>query len=147
MFKGANYIKNKAGIIQDYFGFDAAKVLEVKSNDEIKVFFYDFKVLGRTSPTKSIMCLEHDGLYHFLDTYSLHSVDGVEEIERPCENKNDNMFLLGLLLSKYKEQKKVAEVLGVSQPQITRWKQGEKMTAKRIKQCTDITKGITNDIS
>tara|TARA_R100000544_G_C2174505_1_gene33843 strand:+ start:51 stop:494 length:444 start_codon:yes stop_codon:yes gene_type:complete len=147
MFKGANYIKNKAGIIQDYFGFDAAKVLEVKSNDEIKVYFYDFKVLGRTSPTKSIMCLEHDDLYHFLDTYSLHSVDGVEEIERPNEHAEDNKFLLGLLISKYKEKKEVAKVLGVSPAQITHWLNGEKMSPKRIKQCTDITKGITNDIS
>ncbi len=143
MFKGANYIKNRAGIIQDYFGYDAAKVLEVKSNDEIKVLFYDFKVLGRPTPTKSIMSLEHDGLYHFLDTYSLHSIDGVVEIEKPCENKDDNIFMLGLLLSKYKEQKKVAEVLGVSPAQVTRWKQGEKMSPKRIKQCKDITKGIS----
>ena len=142
MFKGANYIKNRAGIIQDYFGYDAAKVLEVKSNDEIKVYFYDFKVLGKRDPIKSIMDLEHDGLCHFLETYSLHSVDGVVEIERPCEIRSDNMFLLGLLLSKYKEQKKVAEVLGVSPAQITRWKQGERMPPKRIKQCTDITKGI-----
>ena len=143
MFKGANYIKNRAGIIQDYFGFDAAKVLEVKSNDEIKVLFYDFKVLGETSPTRSIMSLEHDGLYHFLDTYSLHSIDGVEEIEKPCEDKNDNIFLLGLLLSKYKEKQEVAKVLGVSRSQITHWINGEKMPAKRIKQCTDLAKGIT----
>lgn len=143
MFKGANYIKNRAGIIQDYFGYDAAKVLEVESSDEIKVLFYDFKVLGETSPTRSIMSLEHDGLYHFLDTYSLHSVDGVEEIERPNEHAEDNKFLIGILTARYKTQKELAEALGVSPTQITRWIQGEKMPAKRIKQCRDITKGIS----
>ena len=143
MFKGANYIKNRAGIIQDYFGYDAAKVLEVESNEEIKVLFYDFKVLGETSPTRSIMSLEHDGLYHFLDTYSLHSVDGVEEIERPNEHAEDNKFLIGLLVGKFKEKKEVAKVLGVSPSQITHWLKGEKMSPKRIKQCTDITKGIS----
>ena len=143
MFKGANYIKNRAGIIQDYFGYDAAKVLEVESNDAIKVLFYDFKVLGETSPTRSIMSLEHDGLYHFLDTYSLHSVDGVEEIERPNEHAEDNKFLIGILTARYKTQKELAEALGVSPTQITRWIQGEKMSPKRIKQCTDITKGIS----
>ncbi len=142
MFKGANYIKTKAGRIHNYFGYDAAKVLEVKSDDEITVYFYDFKVLGETSPVKSIMDLKKEDLWHFLEVYEVHSVDGVVEIERPCEIKNDNIFLLGLLLGKYKEQKKVAEVLGVSPAQITRWKQGERMPPKRIKQCTDITKGI-----
>jgi hypothetical protein len=143
MFKGANYIKTKAGRIHNYFGYDAAKVLEVKSDDEITVYFYDFKVLGETSPVKSIMDLKKEDLWHFLEVYKVHSVDGVEEIEKPCENKDDNIFMLGLLLSKYKEQKKVAEVLGVSPAQVTRWKQGEKMSPKRIKQCTDITKGIS----
>jgi len=142
MFKGANYIKTKAGRTHNYFGYDAAKVLEVKSDDEITVYFYDFKVLGETSPVKSIMDLKKEDLWHFLEVYEVHSVDGVVEIERPCEIRNDNIFLLGLLLGKYKEQKKVAEVLGVSPAQITRWKQGEKMPPKRIKQCTDITKGI-----
>ena len=142
MFKGANYIQTKAGRIHNYFGYDAAKVLEVKSDNEITVYFYDFKVLGETSPVKSIMDLRKEDLWNFLEVYEVHSIDGVEEIEKPCENKDDNIFMLGLLLSKYKEQKKVAEVLGVSPAQVTRWKQGEKMPAKRIKQCKDITKGI-----
>ena len=143
MFKGANYIKTKAGRIHNYFGYDAAKVLEVKSDDEITVYFYDFKVLGETSPVKSIMDLKKEDLWHFLEVYEVHSVDGVVEIEKPCENKNDNIFLLGLLLSKYKEKQEVAKVLGVSNSQITHWLNGEKMSPKRIKQCTDITKGIT----
>ncbi len=143
MFKGANYIKTKAGRIHNYFGYDAAKVLEVKSDDEITVYFYDFKVLGETSPVKSIMDLKKEDLWHFLEVYEVHSVDGVVEIEKPCENKNDNIFLLGLLLSKYKEKQEVAKVLGVSNSQITHWLNGEKMSPKRIKQCKDITKGIT----
>ena len=143
MFKGANYIKTKAGRIHNYFGYDAAKVLGVKSDDEITVYFYDFKVLGETSPVKSIMDLKKEDLWHFLEVYKVHSIDGVEEIEKPCVNKDDNIFMLGLLLSKYKEQKKVAEVLGVSPAQVTRWKQGEKMSSKRLQQCTDLAKGIT----
>ena len=143
MFKGANYIQTKAGRIHNYFGYDAAKVLEVKSDDEITVYFYDFKVLGETSSVKSIMDLKKEDLWHFLEVYEVHSIDGVEEIEKPCENKDDNIFMLGLLLSKYKEQKKVAEVLGVSPAQVTRWKQGEKMSSKRLQQCTDLAKGIT----
>lgn len=143
MFKGANYIKTKAGRIHNYFGYDAAKVLEVKSDDEITVYFYNFKALGETSPIKTIMDLKKEDLWHFLEVYEVHSIDGVEEIEKPCENKDDNIFMLGLLLSKYKEQKKVAEVLGVSPAQVTRWKQGEKMSSKRLQQCTDLAKGIT----
>ena len=145
MFKGANYIQTKSLFMrtQNSFGYDAAKVLEVKSDDEITVYFYNFKVLGETSPIKDIMDLRKEDLWHFLEVYDVHSIDGVEEIEKPCENKNDNIFLLGLLLGKYKEQKKVAEVLGVSPAQVTRWKQGEKMSPERIKQCTDITKGIS----
>jgi hypothetical protein len=143
MFKGANYIQNKSGRIHNIFGYDAAKVLEVKSDDEITVYFYCFKVLGETSPDKNIMDLKKEDLWHFLEVYDVHSIDGVVEIEKPCENKNDNIFLLGLLLSKYKEQKKVAEILGVSPAQVTRWKQGEKMSPNRIKQCKDITKGIS----
>lgn len=143
MFKGANYIKTKAGRIHNYFGYDAAKVLEVKSDDEITVYFYCFKALGETSPDKTIMDLKKEDLWHFLEVYEVHSIDGVEEIEKPCENKDDNIFMLGLLLSKYKEQKKVAEVLGVSPAQVTRWKQGEKMSSKRLQQCTDLAKGIT----
>ena len=143
MFKGANYIKTKAGRIHNYFGYDAAKVLEVKSDDEITVYFYCFKALGETSPDKTIMDLKKEDLWHFLEVYDVHSIDGVEEIEKPCEDKNDNIFLLGLLLSKYKEKQEVAKVLGVSQAQITRWINGEKMPAKRIKQCTDLAKGIT----
>ena len=145
MFKGANYIKTKSALrrAQNRFGYDAAKVLEVKSDDEITVYFYDFKVLGETSPVKSIMDLKKEDLWHFLEVYEVHSVDGVVEIEKPCENKNDNIFLLGLLLSKYKEKQEVAKVLGVSRSQITHWINGEKMPAKRIKQCTDLAKGIT----
>ena len=142
MFKGANYIKTKAGRIHNYFGYDAAKVLEVKSDDEITVYFYCFKALGETSPNKDIMNLKKEDLWHFLEVYEVHSVDGVVEIEKPCENKNDNIFLLGLLLSKYKEKQEVAKVLGVSNSQITHWLNGEKMSPKRIKQCKDITKGI-----
>ena len=89
------------------------------------------------------MDLKKEDLWHFLEVYEVHSVDGVVEIEKPCENKNDNIFLLGLLLSKYKEKQEVAKVLGVSNSQITHWLNGEKMSPKRIKQCTDITKGIT----
>lgn len=143
MFKGANYIKTKAGRVQNSFGYDAAKVLEVKSNDEITVYFYDFKVLGETSPVKSIMDLKKEDLWHFLEVYDVHSVDGVVEIERPCEIRNDNIFLLGLLVGKFKEKKEVAKVLGVSPAQITHWLNGEKMSPKRIKQCKDITKGIS----
>jgi hypothetical protein len=143
MFKGANYIKTKAGRIHNIFGYDAAKVLEVKSDDEITVYFYDFKVLGETSPIKNIMDLKKEDLWHFLEVYDVHSVDGVGEIEKPCENKNDNIFLLGLLVGKFKEKKEVAKVLGVSPAQITHWLNGEKMSPKRIKQCTDITKGIS----
>jgi hypothetical protein len=143
MFKGANYIKTKAGRIHNIFGYDAAKVLEVKSDDEITVYFYDFKVLGETSPIKNIMDLKKEDLWHFLEVYDVHSVDGVVEIEKPCENKNDNIFLLGLLVGKFKEKKEVAKVLGVSPAQITHWLNGEKMSPKRIKQCTDITKGIS----
>ena len=143
MFKGANYIKTKAGRIHNIFGYDAAKVLEVKSDDEITVYFYDFKVLGETSPIKNIMDLKKEDLWHFLEVYDVHSVDGVVEIEKPCENKNDNIFLLGLLVGKFKEKKEVAKVLGVSPAQITHWLNGEKMSPKRIKQCKDITKGIS----
>ena len=143
MFKGANYIKTKAGRIHNIFGYDAAKVLEVKSDDEITVYFYDFKVLGETSPIKNIMDLKKEDLWHFLEVYDVHSVDGVVEIEKPCENKNDNIFLLGLLVGKFKEKKEVAKVLGISPAQITHWLNGEKMSPKRIKQCTDITKGIS----
>jgi hypothetical protein len=143
MFKGANYIKTKAGRIHNIFGYDAAKVLEVKSDDQITVYFYDFKVLGETSPIKNIMDLKKEDLWHFLEVYDVHSVDGVVEIEKPCENKNDNIFLLGLLVGKFKEKKEVAKVLGVSPAQITHWLNGEKMSPKRIKQCTDITKGIS----
>ena len=142
MFKGANYIKTKAGRIHNIFGYDAAKVLEVKSDDEITVYFYDFKVLGETSPVKSIMDLKKEDLWHFLDVYEVHSIDGIEEIERPNEHAEDNKFLLGILTAKYKTQKELAEVLGVSPTQITKWTQGEKMSPKRIKQCKDITKGI-----
>ena len=71
MFKGANYIKTKAGRVQNSFGYDAAKVLEVKSNDEITVYFYDFKVLGETSPVKSIMDLKKEDLWHFLEVYEV----------------------------------------------------------------------------
>ena len=42
MFKGANYIKNRAGRIHNIFGYDAAKVLEVKSDDVLKVNGEDF---------------------------------------------------------------------------------------------------------
>jgi len=142
MFKGANYIQTKAGRIHNFFGYDAAKVLEVKSDDEITVYFYDFKVLGETSPVKNIMDLKKEDLWHFLEVYEVHSVDGVEEIERPNEHAEDNKFLLGILTARYKTQKELAEVLGVSPTQITKWTQGEKMPAKRIKQCKDITKGI-----
>ena len=81
MFKGANYIKIKTGRIHNYFGYDAAKVLAVKSNEEITVYFYNFKVLGETSPVKSIWDLKKDDLWHFLEVYEVHSVDGVVEIE------------------------------------------------------------------
>ena len=95
MFKGANYIKTKAGRIHNYFGYDAAKVLEVKSDDEITVYFYCFKALGETSPDKTIMDLKKEDLWHFLEVYDVHSIDGVEEIEKPCETRTTTYSYLG----------------------------------------------------
>jgi hypothetical protein len=144
MFKGANYIKTKAGRIHDIFGYDAAKVLEVKSDDEITVYFYNFKALGETSPIKDIMNLKKEDLWNFLEVYDVHSIEGVVEIERPTEIITDqHAFLLGLLLGKYKKEESLATVLGVSPKLITRWKRGEKMSSKRLQQCTDLAKGIS----
>ena len=109
MFKGANYIKNRAGRIHNIFGYDAAKVLEVKSDDEITVYFYCFKALGETSPDKTIMDLKKEDLWHFLEVYDVHSIEGVEEIEKPTEIITDqHAFLLGLLLGKYKKKESLA---------------------------------------
>ena len=144
MFKGANYIKTKSALrrAQNSFGYDAAKVLEVSSDGDLTVYFYDFKIFGEKALHKNIIILADDALCHFLESYRLHSIDGVEEIEEPNEHAEDNKFLIGILTARYKTQKELAEALGVSPTQITRWIQGEKMPAKRIKQCKDITKGI-----
>ena len=143
MFKGANYIQTKAGRIHGIFGYDAAKVLEVKSDDEITVYFYNFKALGETSPIKDVMDLKKEDLWHFLEVYEVHSIDGVDEIEKPTEIISDqHAFLLGLLLGKYREKGKLANVLGVSEKLIVRWMKGDKIPSKRLEHCRDLAKAI-----